>query len=239
MSYYDWPNILKKYSVNELKKVVNDKNVEQDEKVSAAFVELNKRGIIFKDNSQLEDENFQFIINDLSTCYYCKSKGLKETDKFCPVCAFPQGGTKTEMRTYILNIKKKEQLLEKKKAAIHKARILLYALAALNLIVGLVLGLFVSINIPVLIGCGIGTLIYLLLGAWSESQPFPAILSGFFIYIFFIVINAVIDPNTIYQGFVWKVIIITGFIYGFNGVKDAKKIEAEFVLIKKAKDLNI
>jgi len=237
MGYYDWPAIFKKYSDSELKKVYQNKHTEQEEKVSAALEELIKRGFIITNNNQSIEENYQFIINDKSVCYYCKTKGLRESEKYCPNCAFPQGGTEAEMRAFVLNVKKKEELLESKKKAITKARVLLYVLAGLNLIIGLILGLFVSVNIPVLIACGIGAIIYLLLGAWSENQPFPAILSGFFVYLVFNIMSAFADPNTIYKGLILKILIITWFVYGFKGAIDSRKLERDLQSIKKAEDI--
>jgi len=238
MSYYDWPNILKKYSDNELKKVVHDKHTEPEEKVSAAVIELNNRGFEINNSTHTIEENYQFNIKDKSVCFYCKSKGLKESEKYCPVCAFPQGGSQIEMKTFILNVKKKKELLEKKKKAINKARIILYVLAGLNLLIGLIIGLIISVNIPVLLSCGIGAVIYLLLGVWCEYQPFPAILSGLFVYLVFNVIAAISDPHTIYQGIIWKVVIISAFIYGYKGVKDSKNLEVELQSINEAKDLS-
>lgn len=196
-----------------------------------------------KTSGQLEKERIrqksQIIINDLTTCYYCKSTGLKETDIFCPNCAFPQRRTQAEMKKFIWNVNNKKKLLDDHKKAINKARNILYILAGLNLLAGILLGLILNVNIPILLSCIIGAGIYFALGIWSRTQPFPAILSGFFVYIVFIVISGIADPHTIYQGLIWKVIIISAFIYGYKGVKDLKKLEIELESIKKAKDLNI
>jgi ribosomal protein L37E len=180
----------------------------------------------------------QITIDDLTTCYYCGSTGLKETDLFCPNCAFPQRGTQAQMKKFIWNVHNKKKLLEDQKKAINKARNILYILAGINLVFGTILGLVKS-DIPTLIVCVIAAGIYFALGQWSKKQPFPAILSGLFVYIVFNVIAAIADPTTLYQGLIWKVVIISGFIYGYKGVKDSKALEAELESIKKAKDLSI
>lgn len=194
-----------------------------------------------KTSGQLEVERIRernrIQIEDMSTCYYCKSTGLKEEDHFCYNCGFPQGGTQEEMKLFIWKIKNKEQLLVDKKKSVRKATNILYILAGLNLVIGLILGLVVMVNVAVLIASLISAAIYLSLGLWSRKQPFPAILSGFFIYIAFNVLNAVIDPTTLYQGILWKVLIISSFIYGYKGVKDAKKIEEELQSVKNAKTI--
>ena len=239
MSYYDWPKIFAKYADAELLYVINESRTEPEDKVSAALNELNKRGFVTDENSQnidnmtktsgqleIERRNLmnQITIDDLSVCYFCNSTGLKDSDLFCPNCAFPQRGTQTEMKKFIWNVNNKKKLLEDKKRAVNKARNILYILAGLNLIIGILLGLLYR-NPPILIGGVIGSGIYLALGLWSRTQPFPAILSGLFVYIVFNVINAIADPNTIYQGLIWKVLIISGFVYGYKGVKDSKKLQ--------------
>ena len=196
-----------------------------------------------KTSGQLEKERIrqksQIIIHDLTTCYYCKSTGLKESDMFCPNCGFPQRGGQDKMKSFIWNIKNKKTLLEEQKKAVNKARNILYILAGLNLLFGLILGVFTGLDIPVLIGCVLAAGIYFILGLWSRKQPFPAILSGLFVYIVIQVMGAIADPDTLYKGIPLKIVFISGFIYGYKGVKDSKKLETELESIKKAKDLNV
>jgi ribosomal protein L37E len=196
-----------------------------------------------KTSGQLELERIrqrnQIVIEDMSTCHYCKSTGLKAEDHFCYSCGFPQGGTQEEMKLFIWKIKNKEQLLIDKKKSVRKATNILFILAGLNLIIGIIMGLLVEVNILVLIASIVSAAIYLGLGLWSLKQPFPAILSGFFIYIVFNVLNAIVDPTTIYQGLLWKIIIISSFVYGYKGVMDAKKIEAELQSVKNTKNITL
>lgn len=194
-----------------------------------------------KTSGQLEVERISqrnlIVIEDMSTCHYCKSTGLKDEDKFCFNCGFPQGGTQEEMKMFIWRIKNKQQLLLDKKKSVKKATTILYILAGINFVFGIILGLIVEINIPILIVSVVVAGIYFTLGLWSAKQPFPAILSGFFVYIALNVINAIADPNTIYMGILWKVLIISGFIYGYKAVKDSQKIEAELELVNNSKNI--
>lgn len=195
-----------------------------------------------KTSGQLEKERIrqrtQITITDLTICYSCKSTGLTENDVYCPNCAFPQRGTQAEMKNFMLRITNKKALLADQKKAINKAKGILFFLAAINLVVGGLLGIFPNFNIAILLSGIISAGIYFALALWCRKQPFPAILSGFFVYIVFIVISAINDPSTIYQGILMKGIVISGFIYGYKGVKDSKKLEAELELLKNAKDLN-
>ena len=195
-----------------------------------------------KTSGQLEKERIrqksQIIINDLTTCYSCKSTGLAEKDVYCPNCAFPQRGTQAEMKNFMWKVNGKKKLLADQKKAINKARNILYILAGLNLLVGIITGFLPSFNIAMLLSGIISAAIYFALGLWCRKQPFPAILSGFFVYIVFIAIAAISDPHTLYQGLFMKILVISGFVYGYKGVKDSKKLEIELELLKNAKDLS-
>ncbi len=181
----------------------------------------------------------EIIITDYTTCHYYKSTDLNETDKFCPNCRFPQRGSQVEMKRFLISITKKNKLLTDKKKAIKKARNILFILAGINLLYGIGLGAIINFDIAILIGSIVAAGIYFGLGMWSKNKPFPAILSGFFVYIVFNVIAAIADPHTIYQGIIWKVVIISGFIYGYKGVKDSENLEQELTSIKESKDLAV
>ncbi|MDP4266278.1 MAG: hypothetical protein Q8880_02440 [Bacteroidota bacterium] len=184
-------------------------------------------------------EKCHIVIEDYTKCHYCKSIGLTQDDTFCPNCGFPQRGTQTEMRNFIWNIRNKKLLLKEQKKAINKGRNILFILAGLNLLFGIVLIVTGKINISVILGIMISAVIYFGLGIWSMKNPFPAILTGFFIYIVLSVIGAINDPKSILNGIIIKAFIIFAFIYAYLGVKDAEKLEKELESIKKAKDLNI
>jgi hypothetical protein len=185
------------------------------------------------------DRRSQINIEDLTVCYYCKATGLTEEHNFCPNCGFPQRGEQLEMKKFLYTMSTKKRILSDKKSAVKKAKNILFILAGLNLVIGLFLGLIIQLNVPVLINCIVMAIIYFSLGLWCRKHPFPAILSGFFVYIVVMVIGGIIDPHTIYKGIILKVIIISGFIYGFKGVNDAKKLEDEVGSIEKGKDLNL
>ena len=176
-------------------------------------------------------------IKDLTICHYCKSTGLGDDDKFCPNCGFPQRGSQIEMKRFLNRLRRKMELLADYKKSIKKARNILFILAAVNLLYGLIMGVFISVNMAVLISSIIVAAIYFALGMWSRNKPFPAILSGFFVYIVFNVLAAIVDPHTIYQGLIWKVIIISAFVYGYKGVKDSANLQVELESMKESKDL--
>lgn len=208
----------------------------------AVYITLNKRLIMAKTSGQLELERLrkrnEITITDFSTCYFCKSTGLKEEDKFCPNCAFPQRGLQSEMQKFVWAFRNKKSLLEDQKRAIRKSRNILFALAGLNIIFAVVFGVLIENDIATLIIQLMVGGIYLGLGFWCMKKPFPAILSGFFVYIVFIVMNGIADPTTLYKGLLWKVIIISAFIYGYKAALQSAKLEKELENMKKAENFN-
>lgn len=195
-----------------------------------------------KTSGQIERERrlkrSQIVINDLTTCYFCKSVGLKEHDKFCPNCRFPQRGSQIEMKRFLGDVSKKKDLLADQQKAVRRARNILYFLGGFNLLFAFTAFFPDQFDVATSIGGLIGAAIYFGLGVWSKRKPFAAILSGFFIFTVFIVMNAIVDAHTIYQGILWKVLIIGGFIYGYKGVKESEKLEEELVSLKAARDLS-
>ncbi|MBK6986475.1 MAG: zinc ribbon domain-containing protein [Bacteroidetes bacterium] len=188
---------------------------------------------------QKSEAKRMIVISNPSVCHYCKSKGLTESDKFCPNCGFPQRGSQALMKNFIWNINNKHTLLYKQKKAVSKARNILFVLSGLFAFFAILLGLLIDTNMAILISNFVVSLIYLSLGLWSKQNPFPAILTGFFVYISLMVINAVIEPTTLLKGLFMKVIVIGAFVYGYKGVKESEELEKELESIKKAKDFTI
>ena len=184
-----------------------------------------------KTSGQLEIERLRqknkIVITDLSVCYHCKRQNLKEEEIFCPNCGFPQRGEEAAQRKFIavFNVKKMQQHDYTK--AINKARNILFILAGLNLVTGILLGLLVNKDFIVLISSVIAAGIFLGLGLWAKAKPFPAIITGLIVYITFIVIGAMVNPISIISGLFWKIAIISGFVYGYRGAKEADFIKEQ------------
>jgi hypothetical protein len=51
---------------------------------------------------------------------------------------------------------------------------------------------------------------------WARRSPFPAMLTGLCVYLVLVVINAIVDPTTLLQGVLWKVLIIGTLVGGMN-----------------------
>lgn len=175
-------------------------------------------------NSELQG-NFS---EDLIICKYCKSEGLDQSLSYCPNCGYPIKGADEQIKSFMVNKQRQKMELEKGEKAVKTARIMLYVLSGLNFIIGLVFFAYFQTELIILLAGLFGALIYFGLAVWCRTNPFPAILSGFFVYLIFIALNAIGDPGTIYKGILIKILIILGFIYGLKGAKDSERIKKEF-----------
>ena len=164
-----------------------------------------------------------FEIEDYSTCYHCKTPGLSKEDIYCPNCRFPQHGTPKEQYAFFGQQNRKREFIKSQQKEVQKATTILYILAGLNVVISIfaysTLGPALSIINFGLAGA------YLGLAIWSRKKPFQAIVIGFFLYISLIAINAIFDPITIISGLIWKIIIISAFVYGYRAAKEVEKYE--------------
>ncbi len=188
-----------------------------------------------KEVQQIRQKN-QIIIEDYTICYHCKTKDLKEEDKYCPNCGFPQRGSDQERRNFRYELNRKNILLSDQKKAIKKAINILFALAGLNFAFGVVLYLVINLNIIEFIASTFLALIYLALALWSKKKPFAGILTGFCVYILTIALQFIADPMTIFHGLLWKILFISAFIYGYKAVKDSEKLEKELKILNTKKN---
>ncbi|MGP8217149.1 MAG: hypothetical protein ACLQQ4_16385 [Bacteroidia bacterium] len=189
-------------------------------------------------DEELDKKVQESSTSDMSKCFYCKSSGLTEHDKFCPHCGFPQRGTEQQKRTFMIKIKYTKEELGAVKKKINRARNVLYFLAGLNIVLGIAISFTMQNQAAIIIASVIIGGIFFGLGLWCNRNPFPAILTGFFVYIVLLVIEGVFDPLSIFKGIFLKIFVISAFIYGYRAVKDAEKMEEELALTNTSIDLN-
>jgi hypothetical protein len=68
--------------------------------------------------------------------------------------------------------------------------------------------------------------IFLGLAIWSYRQPFPAMVTGLCLYVLIILLLAAIDPATLFQGIIWKILVTMYLVYGIQNARkeqNAKK----------------
>jgi len=77
----------------------------------------------------------------------------------------------------------------------------------------------VAIDREVLLTYGINYLLASIMAGlyfWARKSPFPAMLTGLCVYLVLIVLNAIAEPISLVQGWIWKVMIISALVGGMQ-----------------------
>ena len=158
------------------------------------------------------------------TCSNCKST-IADSDSFCANCGFPERGTDDEKNKFHYRVKLKQDVVRDAEKKVRGVKTMLYILAGLNLVLGVVFIFFMDSDLTFADGLGflITALVFTGCSIWVNKQPLIGVMSAFGFYIFLLVLSGIFDPNTIFQGLLLKIIIIGVFIKGINSARDAKK----------------
>jgi peptidoglycan/LPS O-acetylase OafA/YrhL len=68
---------------------------------------------------------------------------------------------------------------------------------------------------------------FIVLGFWTKKKPYYAIIGALVLYGGFILLNAVIDANTIFKGIIFKIAIIVYLIKALSDAKEAQQMKAQ------------
>ncbi|MEQ8626388.1 zinc ribbon domain-containing protein [Ekhidna sp.] len=158
------------------------------------------------------------------TCSNCQ-KPINESDTYCGNCGFPENGSDEEKNKFHYRIKLKTDVVKDAEKKIKNVKTLLFVLAGLNILLGFYFIFILDSNLTFADGVGllISALVFIGCAIWVNKQPLMGVLAAFGFYLFLQVLAAVVDPSTILQGLLLKIIIIGVFIKGINSARDAKK----------------
>lgn len=159
-------------------------------------------------------------------CGHC-GVSLTNEHKFCPHCGFPQQGTREDQKDFRAQVFLKKQDLTNAQSKVKNAAATLYVIAGFTSLYGLIVGLGIREDAGLMIGNVVIAILYILLGLWSQEKPFMAILSGLILYATFILLNAFLDPATLYNGMVIKLVVIVFLIKGVVSARQANRILSE------------
>jgi hypothetical protein len=112
-----------------------------------------------------------------------------------------------------------------KKKTINKARIALFLIGGLYVIVGF-LEAYVLPEHELLYGIidWVVAGIFIGLGVWSYKAPVPSLITGLVVYVTLVLLLAAIDVSTLFQGVIWKVAIIYYLIHGIKTAREEAKL---------------
>jgi hypothetical protein len=66
------------------------------------------------------------------------------------------------------------------------------------------------------------------LAFWTKKKPYYAIIGGLILIGVFILVNAIIEPKTIFAGMIFKIAIIVFLFKGLNNARDAQQMQEQF-----------
>lgn len=69
---------------------------------------------------------------------------------------------------------------------------------------------------------------FIALGFWTKKKPYYAIVGGLILFGIFILVNAIIEPATIFGGLIFKIAVIVFLIKGVNDAKNAQEMKDQF-----------
>jgi hypothetical protein len=167
-------------------------------------------------------------IADLSTCYFCKITGLKEEDKCCPNCSFPQRGTQAEIKSFLWDIEDMKELAKEHEETVKKGKVALYVIASFTFLGALISDLLLHAYIFAFIVDSVVSIGFLGLALWSDKKPLLSMIIGLAVYlILFVMVPILAYPANLINGIVIKLFIIAAFIYGIAGAYNAGKVKKE------------
>lgn len=69
---------------------------------------------------------------------------------------------------------------------------------------------------------------FIALALWTKKKPYYAIIGGLILLGIFIIINAIIDPKSIFGGIIFKIAVVVFLIKGLGDAKEAQEIKEQF-----------
>lgn len=158
--------------------------------------------------------------DNFAVCEHCNAIN-GPVNKYCSQCSFPIRGSEEEKASFHLTVSSRRRFLDDANGKIKSARNAIYGLSALFFIFGLFMG-FGMDDFATMIVNLVLCVTYLVLAAWCSHNPFGAILTAFIIYLTLVVVNMLIDPATLFQGIIIKVVIIAWLAKGIRSAHEAK-----------------
>jgi predicted anti-sigma-YlaC factor YlaD len=128
-------------------------------------------------------------------------------------------------REVVIESQKVESREQETKKGINKGRYALFFVALLYIIIGYIEGYTMDGHDPIfgIIDWSIAA-VFVGLGIWSYWKASLALIIGLGFYIAILLLLVALEPSTILQGIIWKVIVITALV---QGIRTARAEEAK------------
>lgn len=171
----------------------------------------------------------QALTGTTPTCRCCLEQ-INESDQFCKTCGFPLQGTEEQQNNFIYERGYKKMQVNELTNKASRAAVTFYIIAGLMLLSGIVMFFMNAQNDESsanLIVYGIISVLFLLLGVWSNKKPVAAIICGLSLYVVLILLQAAVDVSTIANGLIIKIFIIAGLVKALTSALEAERIKKQ------------
>jgi len=114
--------------------------------------------------------------------------------------------------------------------SIKNARNALFVVAAIQVIFGIISAAAIGGDeaLPLIIVTSVIGIVFFLLGLWTKSKPYTAILIGLILFVSLHVIEAIAEPSSIGKGIIMKVLVIVYLVKSINDAKEAQEMKKNF-----------
>ena len=163
------------------------------------------------------------------TCKICKTK-VDENLAICNICDYPLQGTEKEKATYVANQIIQKSQVEESIKNLKKSRIILFLMGVYFFLLPFVMQLLYKayktdiMNISIHMFLGI---MFIGFGFLTYKKPKIALLIPLSITTIYYLVLLFINPFYIWQGVLWKIIIVMGLGYGYFSVRKSDRILKE------------
>jgi len=159
-------------------------------------------------------------------CPACKSEFLVQPGA-CENCGFPFIGSEKEKSLFIAqHILKKGQLSDTRDR-IKRARIILWIIGGFNILSPVVASFGNGVQGEYLfVGIFLG-IVFIGFGFLAYKKPFIAILIPLLLLLLLYTASAILDPDTLFNGIILKLVFLGGLIYALVSIVEAEKIRRE------------
>jgi hypothetical protein len=161
-------------------------------------------------------------------CSYCKAE-VSQVEVNCENCGFPLSGTEKEKAIWIGRQTMRKSKVDSSKKMVGKTRIILYIVAGLQALNGLLayfmFNSFIDLVLHFIIGGMLAVFSYL-----SPKKPILFVSLALCVILFYYFLIYLANPMLLYQGIIWKFAIVMALLYTLYDAIESHNLKKKYKL---------
>ncbi len=157
------------------------------------------------------------------TCDNCKVE-ISPVEIICENCGYPIEGTKKEQAIFIGQQISNKSTLNDAKRFQRRSSYILYVIGGFQIVIAIVNYYTIADILSFVITAFIG-LIFILFGFLSSKKPLLFLSLGLTLIVLLYAIDFILDPSSIFQGILWKLVILGTLSYALIVSFEEQKIK--------------